>query len=64
MIERRIHAETEARRAVLQMILDELPSSVYLVRGHDARLMLANRAAANVWGAHWPLDPADGEFPQ
>ncbi len=55
MIERRIHAETEARRAVLQMILDELPSSVYLVRGHDARLVLANRAAADVWGAHWPL---------
>lgn len=55
MIERRIHAETEARRAVLQMILDELPSSVYLVRGHDARLVLANRAATDVWGARWPL---------
>ena len=55
MIERRIHAETEARRAVLQMILDELPSSVYLVRGHDARLVLANRAVADVWGARWPL---------
>lgn len=55
LIERRVHAETEARRAVLQMILDELPSSVYLVRGHDARLVLANRAATDVWGARWPL---------
>ncbi len=55
MVERRVHAETEARRAVLQMVLDELPSSVYLVHGHDARLVLANRAAADVWGAHWPV---------
>ncbi|GAC1398075.1 MAG: hypothetical protein NVSMB49_05220 [Ktedonobacteraceae bacterium] len=55
MIERRVHVETEARRVMLQMILDELPSSVYLVRGHDARLVLANRAAADVWRAHWPL---------
>ena len=55
IVERRVHAETEARRAVLQMILDELPSSVYLVHGHDARLVLANRAAAEVWGAYWPV---------
>jgi two-component system phosphate regulon sensor histidine kinase PhoR len=54
LIERRVHAETEARRALLQMILDQLPSSVYLVRGHDARLVLANRATATVWGAVWP----------
>lgn len=53
IIEQRIHAETEARRALLQRILDELPSSVYLVRGHDARLVLANRALTTVWGATW-----------
>ena len=53
IIERRVHAETEARRALLQRILDELPSSVYLVRGHDARLVLANRALTTVWGATW-----------
>ena len=62
MIERRIHAETDARRALLQMILDELPSSVYLVRGHDARLVLANRAATEVWGAYWPVGQAMVEF--
>ncbi len=61
-LERRIHAETEARRALLQMILDELPSSVYLVHGSDARLILANRATATVWGASWPPDQPMGEF--
>ena len=54
LIERRMLAETEARRALLQMILDQLPSSVYLVRGHDARLVLANHAATTLWGATWP----------
>lgn len=54
LIERQIFAETEARRALLQLILDELPSSVYLVRGRDARLVLANRASTAVWGATWP----------
>ena len=61
-LERRIHAETEARRALLQMILDELPSSVYLVHGSDARLILANRATATVWGASWPSGQPMGEF--
>ncbi len=53
LIEQRVHVETEARRALLQLILDELPSSVYLVRGRDARLVLANRAATTVFGAPW-----------
>jgi signal transduction histidine kinase/GAF domain-containing protein len=53
-IERQMHAETEANRALLQLILDELPISVYLVRGSDARLVLANRAATAIWGATWP----------
>jgi signal transduction histidine kinase len=54
--ERQRFTETEARRALLQLILDELPSSVYLVRGRDARLVLANRAASQVWGASWAQD--------
>src|SRR5947208_12399151 len=62
LLERRVHAETEARRALLQTILDELPSSVYLVRGPDARLVLANRAAATVWGASWSVGQPMGEF--
>jgi signal transduction histidine kinase/GAF domain-containing protein len=49
----RKQAETEGRLAQLQLILDELPSSVYLVHGPDARLVLANRATAEIWGAQW-----------
>src|SRR5437016_9273274 len=44
LIERQAHAETEERRALLQTVIDELPSGVYLVSGRDARLVLANRA--------------------
>jgi signal transduction histidine kinase len=52
--EQRTRAEIEARRALLQMVIDELPSGVYLVHGPEARLVLANRAAVAVWGAEWP----------
>jgi len=62
LIEQRVHAETEMRRASLQLILDELPSSVYLVRGYDARLVLANRATTTIWGAVWPQDQPMREF--
>lgn len=61
-LERHMHAETEARRALLQLVLDELPSSVYLVRGREARLVLANRATATVWGATWAQDQPLSEF--
>jgi signal transduction histidine kinase len=54
--ERHIYAETETRRALLQLILDELPISIYLVRGRDARLVLANKAATTIWGADWPIN--------
>jgi signal transduction histidine kinase/GAF domain-containing protein len=60
--ERQAHAETEAQRALLQTVIDELPSSVYLVRGRDARLVLANRAAAEVWGASWAYGQPMREF--
>src|SRR5258708_160355 len=62
LLERRAHAETEARRALLQTVIDELPSGVYLVRGPDARLVLANRAAAAVWGAPWRQGQPMSEF--
>src|SRR6266852_3078886 len=60
--ERQAHAETEAQRALLQMVIDELPSSVYLVRGRDARLVLANRATTGVWGASWAYGQPMSEF--
>lgn len=57
-----VHAETVARLAFLQQIMDALPSSIYLVYGADARLMLANRAAASVWGTEWLIDQPMQEF--
>ncbi len=60
--EQQAHASTEARLAFLQQILDALPSSIYLVYGPEARLLLANRAASQVWGAPWPLDQPMQEF--
>ena len=60
--EQQAHAGTEARRALLQTVLNELPGSVYLVRGRDARLVLANRATTEVWGARWEPEIPLGEF--
>ncbi|HEX6557469.1 MAG TPA: PAS domain S-box protein [Ktedonobacteraceae bacterium] len=57
-----VHAETVARLAFLQQVLDALPSSVYLVYGPDARLLLANRATSSVWGAEWQADQPMLEF--
>ena len=62
LLERRERAETEARLALLQLILDELPSSAYLVRGSDARLVLANHAVETVWGAQWRVGQPMEEF--
>ncbi len=57
-----VHADTTARLSFLQQIIDALPSSTYLVYGSEARLMLANRAAASVWGAAWRIDQPMQEF--
>jgi PAS domain S-box-containing protein len=57
-----VHAQTVAHLTFLQQIMDELPSSVYLVYGADARLLLANRAAASAWGAEWHIDQPMQEF--
>ena len=51
-----VHAQAVARLDFLRQIIDALPSSIYLVYGPDARLLLANRAAASVWGAIWQID--------
>jgi len=62
LIERQAHAETEARRALLQTVIDELPSGVYLVSGQDARLVLANRAVTETWGAPWAYGQPMSDF--
>ena len=45
-----------AQHAFLQDLLDALPSSVSVVQGDDARLVLTNRAATGIWGAEWSPD--------
>ena len=57
-----VHAQAVARLDFLQQIIDALPSSIYLVYGLDARLLLANRAAASLWGAIWHIDQPMLEF--
>ena len=44
-MEQEVRAEVKARLDVLQLILDRLPTGVFLVQGPGARLILANRAA-------------------
>jgi PAS domain S-box-containing protein len=60
--EHAVHAETAARLTFMQQVLDALPSGIYLVYGREARLLLANRATASVWGAQWPTDQPMLEF--
>jgi PAS domain S-box-containing protein len=60
--ERAVQNRTAARLAFLQEVLDAMPGSVYLVYGPGARLMLANHAAASVWGAEWQTDQPMLEF--
>ncbi|HEV2405890.1 MAG TPA: histidine kinase dimerization/phospho-acceptor domain-containing protein, partial [Ktedonobacterales bacterium] len=62
LAERETRLRIESQRLLLQTVIDELPSGVYLVRGVDARLALANRAAADVWGAVWPVGMPMAEF--
>jgi PAS domain S-box-containing protein len=57
-----VHAQAVARLDLLQQIIDALPSSIYLIYGPEARLLLANRATASVWGALWNIDQPMLEF--
>jgi signal transduction histidine kinase len=56
------HVETLAQRTFLQGLLDALPSGIYVVHGREARLVLANRAAAGIWGAIWSPGQPMREF--
>lgn len=59
---RQARVEAERRRALLQRVMDEQPGGVYLVQGRDARLILANRAAQEVWGAEWRAGQTMADF--
>ncbi len=56
--ERAARAELE----LLQLILDELPISVSLIRGEQARLVLANRTALAIWGTQWHVGQPMQDF--
>src|SRR5262249_41523329 len=60
--EQAVYAATTERLTFLQQVLDALPSSVYLVHGLDARLLLANHAASRIWGADWQAEQPMQEF--
>jgi two-component system phosphate regulon sensor histidine kinase PhoR len=60
--ERQARTQADAQRAMLQMVIDEMPGGIFLVRGPDARLVLANQAAHDVWGAIWPEGQPMSEF--
>jgi PAS domain S-box-containing protein len=61
-VEQEVRAEVKARLDVLQLILDRLPTGVFLVQGPDTRLILANRAATELWGAEWKVGQSMEDF--
>jgi PAS domain S-box-containing protein len=61
-LEEALHAAAQAQLHTLQTVLEELPSGVCLVRGRDARLVLANRAVREVWGAEWKVGQPMRDF--
>jgi PAS domain S-box-containing protein len=63
-VEQEARAEMDARLNVLQLILDQLPCGVFLVRGPQMRLVLANRTANALWGAEWPQGQSQEDFLQ
>lgn len=60
--EARLYAEAEDRRRLLQTILDELPSGVFIVEGEESCLLLANRAAEATWGVRWQTGKPASDF--
>lgn len=52
-LEQEVRSEMKAHLDMLQLILDRLSTGVFLVQGSQARLLLANRAAIELWGAEW-----------
>ncbi|HEU5441435.1 MAG TPA: ATP-binding protein [Ktedonobacterales bacterium] len=61
-LEHAMREELEVRLTMLQAVLDELPADVYLVYGPDARLVLANRRVAEMWGGTWQEGAPMSEF--
>jgi PAS domain S-box-containing protein len=60
--QRRLEQHVRQELAVLQAVLDELPVGVYLARGWDAELVLANRHMVAIWRAVWQVGQSMSEF--
>lgn len=60
--ERRARREAEARRALLQRVVDQVPAGVFLVSGRRARLVLGNSVAMRMFGAECPVGMTVAEF--
>ena len=63
-LEQEARVEIDARLHVLQMVLDHLPSGVFLVQGPQLRLLMANQAATVLWGAEGQRGQPQDEFLQ
>ena len=61
-LEQEARADMDARLHVFQSILDRLPNGVFLVQGPQLRLLMANDAAAALWGAEWQRGQSQEEF--
>lgn len=55
-------AATAAQLTFFQAMMDALPTSIVVVRGKEACLLLANRAAETLWGAYWQPGQSMREF--
>jgi PAS domain S-box-containing protein len=55
-------AATAAQLTFFQTMVDALPTSIAVVRGKEACLLLANRAAETLWGAYWQPGQSMREF--
>jgi PAS domain S-box-containing protein len=55
-------AASAAQLTFFQSIMDALPTSIAVVRGKEACLLLANRAAETMWGAYWQQGQPMREF--
>jgi PAS domain S-box-containing protein len=62
LLEQQARAELAGRLSLLQVVLDELPVGVYLAKGWDAELVLANLRISDIWGAEWPAGQPMAEF--
>jgi signal transduction histidine kinase len=62
LLEQHKREELAGRLAMLQIVLDELPVGVYMARGWDGELVLANHHMVAIWRAAWPEGQPMAEF--